>query len=98
MPNKPCQFQHGGSLYGSHRFPLVIAHTVITWRSFIKGERLFFVFSQRRVTDTADSTANARGLKNLSANDLANSFPVFLLTNQRVNIWDHRDSLALDFK
>ena len=33
-----------------------------------------------------------------SANDFANSFPVFLLTNQRVNMRDCGDSFALHFE
>jgi hypothetical protein len=65
---------------------LIVVHVIITWRDFIKSERLFFVFSQRRVADAADSAANARRLKNRSADDLANSLPVFLLTNERVNV------------
>jgi hypothetical protein len=37
-------------------------------------------------------------LNNLSADDFANLFPVFFLANQRVNVWDRRDSFALHFE
>jgi len=50
------------------------------------------------VADSAHDTTNASRFKNLSSDNLANSFSVFLLTNQGVNVWDRGDSFALHFK
>src|SRR5207247_5864729 len=98
LPNEPCQFQHGGSLCGSLSFPCIVGHAIIAWRTFVESERLLFRFGQRRIADAAHSAANARRLKNLSSNDLANSFPVFMLTNDCVNMRDRGDSFTLHFE
>src|SRR5260370_20418038 len=74
-------------------FRLVVAHAVI---AFAKSELLFFIFG--RVADAAHSTTNARRLKNLFADDRADSLSIFLLTNQRVNVGDRGDSFALHFE
>ena len=92
------ELQRGHALYDAHGLPFVIAHAIIAWRDLIKSECLFLDLSQWRVAGAADCATNARGLKNLSANDLANLFPVFLLTNQRVNVRDCGDSFALHFE
>src|SRR5436305_3961941 len=65
---------------------------------FIDGECLLFIFGQRRVADSGHGATNASNFKNLSADDLANPLPVFLLTNQCVNVWDRDDSFLLHFK
>jgi hypothetical protein len=80
-PGETCQFQHGGSFYGSHFFPLVIGHAIITRRDVIKSERLLFHFGQRRVADTTHRATDACRFKNPLADNFANLFSVFLLAN-----------------
>ena len=92
------QLQRGYALYDADRLPFVIAHALISRACLIKSERLLFDFSQWRVTDSAHSAADARGLKNLSADSFANPLPVLLLANQGINKRNCENFFPLHFE
>ena len=63
-------------------------------------EDIFIRWSQQLADNQNLREVYYRGLhdfESLEGDDLANSVPIFLLTNQRVDVWDSGDSLLLGF-